>query len=384
MKTIKKMPTVNQWKNHNNRGRYHQTIEECTEAIKSNRKYASAYRYRADAYCKEYKIDLAIKDYTKAIEINPDYASAYNRRGYAYGLRGDYTQAIADYNKSIQLNPDKFIKASAYNHLGFTYSCLGEYHSAIKYLNIAIELNPNHATAFCNIGFAYSAIGEYDLAIQNLSIAIDLDDKKQEPYRKHNRNLQTYRNRGYAYARLGKFDIAFRDHDKDIRYSKRQKDPLKLALAHNAYGLTHALKGNHKLALEYYNIALTHQKDPGIYLNIGALYQKAGKEYEAIENYDNAILYSPNYKMDFMDRKFFHNAGNTIINARKLLTEKINGLKENTAKSSYYKGIRAVFRNDTASAETWFKDAKDAASKGVDPDLIKKIDQHLKNIKDRM
>ena len=376
------MITLKKWKRYKWLGAYNKGIRECTKSIESDPENAVIYRYRADLYRDQDKIDLAIKDYDKAIEIDPDYASAYTARGVAYGLAANYTRAIADFNRSIQLKSDKNGKASAYNHLGFTYSCIGEYDKAITCLNTAIKLASKQAAAFCNIGFAYSAVDEYNLAIQHLNTAIALDCEYS----------RAYRNRGYVYACIKKFSMAFADHAKDIFYcNKRKGRNLKnpflkrnVAFAYNAKGLTHALKGNRNYALRDYKKAINLTKHPSIYLNIGDLHQKNGNDDEAIKNYDNSILYSPNHKTDFTDRNFFHNAGNTIINARKLLNDKINNLTKNTAEYFYYKGVRAVFRNDTTSAEAWFNWAKDATSKGTTLDLKQKIDLHLKNIKDRI
>ena len=47
----------------------------------------------------------AIEDYTQAIELDPKFAEAYFNRGNAKHSSGDYAGAIEDYTKAIELDP---------------------------------------------------------------------------------------------------------------------------------------------------------------------------------------------------------------------------------------------------------------------------------------
>lgn len=430
------MGNASTWRKYNFSRKYNDTIRECTNAIasdpNSDPNLAIAYKYRADAYAKTDKFDLAINDYSQAINLKSDYAAAYrgrgkiysnhlsdyekaisdyskiieletketekvkayklrgfaydrngdydlaigdytnvirrnpndhvayNSRGFVHGRKSDYKQATADHETAIQLNPNY---AVAYNNLGFAYSCKGEYACAIKHLSIAISLRPTYHVAFSNRGFAYFSIGEYDMAIDDLNEAIKLE----AIYAK------AYRIRAHAYARKKEFDEAFNDHAKDIHYSN---DPQNLASAYNAKGLTHALKGNHSKAMKDYNKAIDYNSNLScIYLNIGDLHRVKGDVGEAIKNYDNAVLFSPNQRIDSVDRNFAHNAGDAIENACKLLTRKISSLAKGEPDYDYYLGVLCLFKNNSLAAKRKFKHASD---NGYHDSA--KVDKHIKNL----
>jgi len=97
---------------------YDRAIAEFTEAIKINLEFAKAYFYRAVAYSKKGKCQLAIKNYTKAIEINPEFYKAYNNRGLVFMDKGDPDRAIEDFSKAIEIDPEN---ALAYYNRGNAY-----------------------------------------------------------------------------------------------------------------------------------------------------------------------------------------------------------------------------------------------------------------------
>ncbi|MCP4653583.1 MAG: tetratricopeptide repeat protein [Candidatus Omnitrophica bacterium] len=79
-------------------------ISNCSEIIKVDPTYASAYYNRAVAYCGKGNYDQAISDFTKAIELDPDWALAYHSRGIAYGNKGDKAKEAADHVKARELD----------------------------------------------------------------------------------------------------------------------------------------------------------------------------------------------------------------------------------------------------------------------------------------
>jgi hypothetical protein len=154
---------------------YESAINDYTEAIKINSKFAKAYMNRGSAKMNwgYYKQSLgqdptklyksAINDYTEAIKINSKYAEAYDARGTAkmnWGLYKQtlghdptefYKDAIEDFAKAIKINK-KY--ASAYMRQGYTRLLQGKYKEhqtqdptqdyklALQDFEKAIELNP--------------------------------------------------------------------------------------------------------------------------------------------------------------------------------------------------------------------------------------------------
>ena len=49
--------------------------------------------------------DKAIDDFTDAIRIDPKYATAYYNRGLVWKAKGDNDKAMADYDEAIRLDP---------------------------------------------------------------------------------------------------------------------------------------------------------------------------------------------------------------------------------------------------------------------------------------
>ena len=64
------------------------------------------YYTRGIASSEKGEVELAIEDYTEAIALNPKFAEAYYQRGLAYSKKGEIKLAIADYTKAIELKSD--------------------------------------------------------------------------------------------------------------------------------------------------------------------------------------------------------------------------------------------------------------------------------------
>ena len=78
-------------------------IEDFTEAIEINPKYANAYNNRGAAKISLSDFKGAIEDFTKAIEINPKFVNAYFSRGIAKNSLNDQNGACIDWTTASQL-----------------------------------------------------------------------------------------------------------------------------------------------------------------------------------------------------------------------------------------------------------------------------------------
>lgn len=106
---------------------------------------AFAYNARGNVYRDLGKYDKAIGDYSKAIMKNNRFASAYRNRGFARCKNKLYEKGMEDYNKSIELNPDDSI---AYYNRGQACLDTGLYKKAIEDLRSAKALNPDNAEEY--------------------------------------------------------------------------------------------------------------------------------------------------------------------------------------------------------------------------------------------
>ena len=240
-------------------GRNSEAIDEFTNAIKLDPKYAYAYYNRGNSYYALKKYNKAIADYTEAIALDPKDAVAYNNRGISYDALEEYDKAIADYTEAIALDPKH---AKAYNNRGVLYDDIKEYDKAIADYTEAIALDPKYAKAYNNRGNSYYALKEYDKAIADYTEVIALDPKY----------AVAYNNRGYSYNNLKEYNKAIADLTKAIAL-----DP-KVAEAYNNRGASyHALKEYVKAIADYSKAIALNPKYKKAYKNRAITYRNMGQ-----------------------------------------------------------------------------------------------------------
>ena len=187
---------------HLGAGDYDNAITDCTEAIRLDPEFASAYVFRGRAYNLKHDFDTAITDFTQAIRLDPKNADAYCGRGRAYKCKGDDDRAIAEYTEAIRLDPKN---AAAYYGRATVYFWRFSKHDsdlAIADLTEAIRLDPKYAEAYLSRGDHYWRKGDSDRAIADFSEAIRLNPKYAEAYWQ----------RGDAYSGKGDHDSAIADY----------------------------------------------------------------------------------------------------------------------------------------------------------------------------
>jgi tetratricopeptide (TPR) repeat protein len=130
------------------REHYTKAIQDYTEAIRLNAKYAEAYYNRGFIWDEKMRNitnnvrDYAVPDYTEAIRLNPNYAEAYYQRGHAHlNSTGNWDQAIADFTQAIRINPNY---AEAYYQRGIVYYNRGDIGRTRADWEQTLRLNPRH------------------------------------------------------------------------------------------------------------------------------------------------------------------------------------------------------------------------------------------------
>lgn len=126
-------------------------VQACSQAIKINPKFATAWIDRCRAQRELNQLNQAMSDCLQAIQLEPDHSDAYLRLADVKGALKpvDYSNVLEHYGKAIELDPKN---ATAYNNRGVTRQSLQDYKGALDDYNKAIELVPGEALYYFNRG----------------------------------------------------------------------------------------------------------------------------------------------------------------------------------------------------------------------------------------
>lgn len=116
-------------------------IQQYNRVLELNNKSQLAYYHKANVYDDvETEDELAIENYTQVILLDGRYAAAYNNRGVIYQRNKKYAEAIEDYNKAIALNP---MYLPSYSNRANAYKKIGKEDLAQKDIQYVAEQNPD-------------------------------------------------------------------------------------------------------------------------------------------------------------------------------------------------------------------------------------------------
>lgn len=247
-------------------------IQDYSEAIRLNPRYAEAYNNRGRAFHHKGKYDQAISDYDRAINLKSSLVEAYINRGVVYGEKRMYEESMSDYAIAIKLKPDL---AEVYVNRGNNHIDNEIYDEAITDYTYAISLQPTLAEAYLNRGVAYRLIDEYESAMRDYNEAIKLNLHYTD----------AYINRGWLYYLKGEYDSAIKDFNKSCNLDPQNGS------AFNNRGFVYYRKGNYDNAIADFNNAshLFSNKEAYYYLNHGIMCQKSGELEQANLNYQKYV-----------------------------------------------------------------------------------------------
>ena len=172
-------------------------------------------------------------------------AEVHNRLAESYLNNSQYNEAFVELQKALKLNPDN---KETLNYLGYVSTQFKKYKDAISYYKRAISVSPDYSDAHNNLGVAYAEIEDWDNAVASFQSALE-----NPVYRTPAR---AYSNMGYALYKKGEFEKA--------------EDSLKEALLRNPIS-------------------------PRTLYLLGLVYTELDDNYEAIENFSNAVGILPDY-----------------------------------------------------------------------------------------
>jgi len=203
-------------------------------ALRLNSNHSHIFVERGDIKRNMGKLAEAIEDYSRATR-DPQNIAAYSRRGWARRALGDFDGALADFKQQLKLDPES---AQAYQGIGTVLQDKGELKEALTQLDNALRLKPRLALIHSRIGDVKRQLGDLDgseLAYKN---ALGLESN-------------------HIWSKVGLAGL------------KRDRGDL----AGAATDIEAAMTGN----------------CPEAFLERGAIFEMAGKEKEALKDYESAI-----------------------------------------------------------------------------------------------
>ncbi|MDR1285172.1 MAG: tetratricopeptide repeat protein [Campylobacteraceae bacterium] len=305
------------------------------ELVKNYSKEARAYYYRGVIYTDTGRrgYEQAMEDFTQAIALDPKYADAYNYRGFIHFKWREYDKAIEDYSKAINLDPDYW----SYRNRGFNYQEIGQYDKALADYAQAIKLYPNYTDTYYDRVEIYEKTGEYEKAVQDYThiIAHKPNDDK------------AYKNRAKNYEKTGDYANAMADYQKAVKLNSRQNniyaeavknyeklDPQKRAEYEQAFKkATTAVRKNPKDAIAYLARAEA-------YVNLG------GNNWNISEDYKKAIALKPSFEAYYSRGVYNSDIRNAYYDAIRDFDQAIK-INPKSAKTYYARG-RLLFKNENS------------------------------------
>ena len=151
--------------------------------IKPKSKVPAALEHfeRGNGFAKEKDWDKAIEEFTEAIRLDPKFAASYKNRDKAIEEK-QWNKTKAEFSEAIRLGPNvaasssKSAVASAQEHFdrGNKFIKKKDWDNAIAEFTEAIKLDPYFAASYYNRGKVHNANGSYGKAIFDYTRAIDL------------------------------------------------------------------------------------------------------------------------------------------------------------------------------------------------------------------
>jgi tetratricopeptide (TPR) repeat protein len=266
------------------------TIECLQQVIRLKGDDAFPYSALAGLYALQKKYAAAIEQYDHALSREMDEkkkASYYSGRGNAYAYIGRIKDAIDDLNRAIRIKPDDPL---AYWNLSSLHEQQGNWDEAIAVANKALEHQsppPAHSYFFhANIHFRrwrrQGNQADFEMAVKQVKQAISI----QPAY-------------ASAYLLLGSLYKLHPDSAKSeealVNYELAAKyDPKNAAIHYGLGDFYYAIKKNDNAAIQSLKTAVALKPDHAdSYWLMGKAYFRKGDDAEAVKQFQNAIKHDP-------------------------------------------------------------------------------------------
>ena len=151
------------------RAEFDKAIELYRRAIASNRGYAPAYTNLGDLYLRQNKFEEAVELLEEAVAVRPDFADGLNRLALAYGRLGLNNEAIATIQKALQVEPHNAAHPAT---LGVLQLERGSLSAAETSFGASLALDPGQPDALQGLAEVARRRGQYDAALAQVDRAL--------------------------------------------------------------------------------------------------------------------------------------------------------------------------------------------------------------------
>ncbi|MCX5790384.1 MAG: tetratricopeptide repeat protein [Elusimicrobia bacterium] len=159
-------------------GEERRAISDFEEVLRADPENADAYTGRGRAYRAEGDTVQAVRDWTEALRLDPSMVLPRYNRGQAYFEAGKLNYAVDDLARALRTNP-KF--PLPYALLAVIFAQRGDLSRAIQAYNKAIFLNPNYVYAYLGRATAQLKKGDKDAAMRDFEEAIRVAPESYAP-----------------------------------------------------------------------------------------------------------------------------------------------------------------------------------------------------------
>ncbi len=155
------------------KGKFAESIRDCTLAIEINLTYLEAYYERGFSKYLLGQLDNSLDDLQRVINDDPRHIKAYFTKSIIMVELNHTTEAIDGFSMVIGLDPED---AEAYYNRGLVYSRLESHTEAIGDFSQAIKINSNYFEAYDAKGYSWFKLKKYKKATVDFKKSIDIDN----------------------------------------------------------------------------------------------------------------------------------------------------------------------------------------------------------------
>jgi tetratricopeptide (TPR) repeat protein len=202
-------------------------------------------------------------------------------RSYSQGLaqlsRDDFAKALPNFERAVEIDSNY---AEAWYQAGFCYGVLGRHSDALKASRQAAKLRPDWAETYVNIGASSYALGQYKDAAEAYKQALKLDDDKPD----------TQYALGLTYNKLNRTDEEILAYKRAIALKPDHANAIE------KLGVAYFKQRRFPEASAAFEQLKTYRPDEKTYNYLGESLFELGKFDDAIDAFNNAVGYNPDFE----------------------------------------------------------------------------------------